>query len=221
MKLKLFKVVAFLILLLVVTANAAPKPKLRLSFEAGKVKNKIALDISGSKNAGVLRGGVRVFECLDGKKVFQFNGMGQISVKKSESIDPSLKAITVEVVAKIEPESNGILVAFGGNVLGYALAVQNGCAMFAVRSGKTLVMVKTAKPLSGWIKLTGIITADQQVELLINGRSVGKRAGSFISKIPVDSMQIGADIGSQVIEPVICNFAGLLESVKIYSGDKR
>ncbi|MDD2600097.1 MAG: sulfatase [Kiritimatiellae bacterium] len=198
-------------------------PQLILSFEAANSENKRVVDASAGKIAGAFNGGVKVVEVPENRKVFQFSGAGSIDVKKPEAIDPSMKALSVEVMVKIDSESNGVLVALGGRSLGYALAIESGCAVFAVVSGgENPVIVKTSKPLTGWVKLTGILTADQKVELLAGGRSVGKKPlAALIGKMPNEGMQIGADLGSQVIEPAIGHFNGVIESVRVYSGEKR
>jgi len=199
-------------------------PRLVLAFEASEAEQNRVADSSTGKNEGVFKGGVKVVELPEKRKVFQLDGKGHIDVKKSDSIDPSMKSLSVEVMVKVEADSNGVLVAMGGGrSLGYSLAIASGCAVFAVMSsGENPVIVKTKKPVTGWIKLTGILTADQKVELLVGNRSVGKRPlAGLIGKMPNEGMQIGADRGSQVVEPEIGHYSGLIESVRVYSGEKR
>ena len=56
-------------------------------------------------------------------------------------------------------------------------------------------------------------------------RATGKQAGEaplpdFIARDPNDTMQLGADTGSRVIEgPPLPQFVGRIESVRIYSGE--
>ncbi len=206
-------------------ANWTPDktPQLVLAFEAARAEESRAVDSSPAQNAGVFKGDLKVAELPDARKVFQFNGKGYIDVKKSESLDPSMKALSVEAVVRVEPESNGVLAAMGGGSLGYSLALKSGCAVFAVNSGSEQpVAVQTKKALSGWVTLTGILTADQQVELLVDGRSVGrKKLAGLIGKVPNEGMQIGADTGSPVVEPAADNFKGVMESLRVYSGEKR
>jgi arylsulfatase A-like enzyme len=195
------------------------KPVLALLFEAAGSEKDRAKDSSPNKNVGLFKRGVKVVALPDNRKCFKFDGAGHIQVKKSDSLDPSMKALTVEVMVQIEPASSGVLLAIGGRSLGYSLAIKKGHASFAVMSGsEKAVKVQTKKPLHGWVKLT----AGQQVELLVNGRSVGKkRVRGFINKLPNEGMQIGADVGSQVVEPAFGSFSGLIEYVRVYSGEKR
>ncbi|MCF7847589.1 MAG: sulfatase-like hydrolase/transferase [Kiritimatiellales bacterium] len=198
-------------------ANWVPDktPRLLLGFEEGSPR-----DVSGNKNMGRLKG-VEVVKGRNGKKAFQFDGKSYIDVPKSESIDPSMKALTIEVVAKIDKQS-GVLVAHGGASLGYCMAVKDGHALFSVVTGKQPVTIKTKKPQSGWIQLKGILTTGQQVELFVNGRRVGiKKTSGLINKNPNNSVQIGADTGSPVMKQDVGGFSGLIESVRIYSGEKR
>jgi len=74
---------------------------------------------------------------------------------------------------------------------------------------------------SGWIDDVATDYAvdflkKQQVKLLVDGRSVGrKKLAGLIGKMPNEGMQIGADTGSQVVEPAAGNFIGMLERVRV------
>ena len=216
MKFIVFNSVCCGVLLLAATLRAET---LCLHYDASRVKNRRIPDLSGT-NSIALPKGVKV-RSIKGRKVFQFDGVGMINVGHSEKTDPSQRPLRVEVAAEIEEFSNGVLVAMGGNMLGYSLAGHNGCPMFAVRANKETVLLQAEKPVSGWVTLAGVITADKRCELLVDGKPVASKPGMFIPKVPNDAMSIGADQGSSVMDPIVCNFAGYIQSVKIFGGGKQ
>ena len=58
------------------------------------------------------------------------------------------------------------------------------------------------------------------MELRLNGQLVATATlPELIAKDPNDSMQIGADLGSPVVEPAPPKFAGWIESVRIFGGE--
>ena len=44
-------------------------------------------------------------------------------------------------------------------------------------------------------------------------------AGDFFDKDPNDTLQIGTDTGSRVLDVQVPSFKGLIESVKFYAGE--
>ena len=57
--------------------------------------------------------------------------------------------------------------------------------------------------------------------LYINGRLEGSaKSRGFITADPKDVMQIGADLGSPVVAEKAAGFAGLIESVHLFSGER-
>jgi hypothetical protein len=66
-----------------------------------------------------------------------------------------------------------------------------------------------------------VITADHQLQLRVNGQLAATAPlPELIAKDPNDGMQIGADLGSPVLEPAPPKFAGWIESVRILSGEQ-
>jgi hypothetical protein len=195
-------------------AAAAPAEKVILHFDAAGVSERTIQDLSGNGNSALLPKGVKVRN-IKGRRVFQFDGVASVAVKHSTSLDPAQKPLRVEAVARLERFSNGVLAAMGGNILGYSLAVQNGRPLFAVRANKEYYEVRAEEPVEGWVTVTGRITPQKRVELLVNGRPVAAKPAAFITKVPNDTLSIGSDTGSAVIDPAICAFAGFIQSVRI------
>jgi arylsulfatase A-like enzyme len=200
--------------------DATPHLKLEI-LPAGLNGRMVTSSVNRDERAEV-KNRVKVVDTGDRLQAFDFSGGGFIEVGKPASIDPSMKAFTLEVAANIDGSGKGVLVGSGGASLGYCLAVKQGRVLFVVNAGNRPVVLKTAKPLKGWINISAILCADKSVELLVNGRRVQrKHVAAFITKVPNDTMQIGADKGSPVLEEPLGQFKGLIRSVRFYSGEKR
>ena len=57
------------------------------------------------------------------------------------------------------------------------------------------------------------------MQLRLNGQLATAPLLELIAKDPNDSMQIGADLGSPVVEPALPKFAGWIESVHIFGAE--
>jgi len=115
-----------------------------------------------------------------------------------------------------------VILARGGKSQGYALWLKEGRPAFTVTVGSKPVTAKAKVPLTDWATLTGVLTVDRKVLLFVNGKLAGTASlRSLIQSDPNDTMQIGADSGSPVIEPVPPKFVGLIESVRIFSGERK
>ena len=86
--------------------------------------------------------------------------------------------------------------------------------------GAALATSAQAQSLDGTYSGTRTITAECQATLDVNGRLVAKRSlPGFIGNNPNDAMQIGADLGSPVVEPAPPNFSGWIERVRLFRGE--
>ncbi|MHC4643062.1 MAG: LamG domain-containing protein, partial [Planctomycetota bacterium] len=146
------------------------------------------------------------------------SGKSQISVGKSTSLNPVGKELTVEAWIKTE-KSGGIILARGGSAQGYALYLENRRPQFAVRiDGKLSSVAAKAKVGEQWVHLAGVLTAEKELRIYVNGKSAGSaKAPGFITQDPLEAMEIGADVGSTVgdyTSPFA--FKGLIDEVKVY-----
>jgi arylsulfatase A-like enzyme len=177
-------------------------------------------DHSGKKNHGFPMDVGRV-EGRKDKQALKFDGKGYIEVAKSESLDPSMKAWTVEVVFKAE-KPDGIVLARGGSANGYCLHLEEGKPVFTVTSGNKASHIVAKQAVGNdWTTVWALITASKELVLLIDGKEAARgKLHAFIARDPANTMQIGTDRGSKVVEgKELPNFVGLIESVRLYSGE--
>ena len=194
-------------------------PALRLHFDSSKLDGARVPDISGLSNHGTAHR-VALAEGRDGRKALRLAGEGYVEVPKSKSLDPSRSPWTVEVTARAE-KPDGMLVARGGRTQGYALWLKAGRPAFTVTTGNKAVTVEGREAAAEWTTIAGAVTAEHGIELRVNGSVVAKATlPGFIGQDPNDAMQIGADLGSPVVEPAPPKFTGWIESVRIFSDDR-
>jgi len=194
-----------------------PKPGLRLLLDFTLGGGADVADQSGLGNGGTLHEGTFV-EGRGGKKALGLHGKGYVEVPKSKSLNPADTAWAVEVTFKSE-QPDGMILARGGKSAGYALWLQQGRPVFTVNGGSKPVSVVAKEAVTGWVTLTGTITADRQITLAVNGEKTGEASlPQLIDRDPNDPMQIGADRGSPVVDPVPPPFSGLIERVRVFCG---
>jgi arylsulfatase A-like enzyme len=163
--------------------------------------------------------GVPLVEGRDGRKARRFDGRGLIEVAKTPSLDPAVLGWTVEVAVKPEKDT-GLILAGGGQSQGYALTLDAGKPVFTVVAHGRPTRIAGKQPFGdGWVKLTARITADQRLQLLVDGRPVAEGRLADPLATPNEALQIGADLGSHVVADGSPRFVGLVESVRIYSGE--
>lgn len=182
--------------------------------EGDKVK-----DRSGKDNHGVAHGTALVAG-RNGGRARQFDGKSHIDVPKTASLNPAVPGWSIEVSLKAD-EPSGVLVARGGGSNGYCLYLDKGYPVFAVNTrGRASSIRSKQKVANNWTTVGARITANKQLVLSIDGTEVGRAPlAEFIPRDPADGMQIGADLGNQVVSERPPRFVGLIESVRIYSGD--
>jgi N-acetylglucosamine-6-sulfatase len=191
-----------------------------LVFDFSKDEGDRVVDSSGSGNHGTATG-APIAEGRNSRKARRFDSKGRIEVPKSATLDCSRGPWTVEAVVRSD-QPDGVVLARGGQSLGYALYLEDGRPMFTVRTEGEPVTVAGKESIVGkWTHLAAVIGQDLRVALYVNGRSVGsEKLPGFLARDPFEAMQIGADMGSQVVAyKRRGGFAGLIESVRIFSGD--
>jgi hypothetical protein len=186
-----------------------------LSFEeaTGRAKD------SSGKGAELRQTGGQM---VDGRKTkaLRFSGEDFLEVPKTEAIRPDNRALALQTWVKPEAP-DGVLAAFGGATHGYALYLKGGVPRFAVRIEGDLFEVAGKQALGdGWTHLAATIDAGAKAHLYVNGQEVGVRQlPGFIAREPNESLNIGTDRGSQVVEDVRApGYKGLLEGFTLYDG---
>ncbi len=203
-------------------ASDPPEPAqpLRLFFVAENLDGARLSDSSGLANRGEARGVTRV-EGRQGRKALRFDGRAFVEVTKSKSLNPARRAWTVETVVKAE-KPDGVILARGGRLQGYALWLKDGRPVFTVNVRGSLASAESKEPISDWAALGGLITADKHVELRVDGKTAARvPLANLIPADPNEGMQIGADHGSPVIDPAPPPFTGLIESLRISAPETR
>ncbi len=194
-----------------------PKPGLRLHFDFTRSDGAHVADQSGLENGGTLHEGTLV-EGRDGHQALRLQGKGYVEVPKSKSLNPADTAWAVEATVKPE-QPDGMILARGGKSAGYALWLKQGRPVFTVTAGGKPVSVTAKDAVTGWVTLTGALTADQRITLAVDGQKAGEASlPQLIDRDPNDTMQIGADLGSPVVEPAPPPFRGLIERVRVFCG---
>jgi len=211
------------------TSNAEPRtgqakpdgtPGLRLDFNFAKVQGDRIADLSGHDNQGLIRDGA-IVEGRDGKRALRLNGNGSIEVSNSQSLDPTGNAWMAEVVFKPD-KPDGVILARGGSLQGYALWLRQGRPAFTVVADGRATTIEAETTVDDWATVVGTTTADRKATLHVDGRLVAQAAlPAFIGHNPNDTMQISADLGSPVGEPTPPAFTGWIERVQLYSGEHK
>jgi arylsulfatase A-like enzyme len=191
-----------------------------LEYRFDKDEGDKVMDDSGKDNHGTARG-APLAEGWDGGKARRFDGKGYLEVPKSASLNPAVAGWTVEVTFRAE-KPDGILLARGGRSNGYCLHLEGGKPVFTVVSqGRASRVVAGQAVGTDWVRVTARITAGRRLALAIDGKPAGEAPlHDFIARDPNDGMQVGADLGSRVIEgPALPQFVGRIAAVRLYSGE--
>lgn len=201
-------------------ASLSAPPEVRLEFTFEKDSGQRITDSSGKNNHGNARG-TTTAKGRDGHAARAFDGASFIEVPKSASLNPADSPRTVEAVVK-PTKPDGVILARGGKSQGYALWLKQGRPSFTVIISNRPHTVTAVEAIADWATLTGIITAQHKIALYVNGRLVGRAPlPDFIESDPHDTMQIGADQGSPVLDPVPPKFSGLIERVTLVRGERK
>ncbi len=189
-----------------------------LDYRFDKDDGDKVIDGSAKRNNGLAQS-VPLAEGRDRKKARRFEGAGCIDVPKTPSLNPAVPSWTVEVVFKADAP-DGILVAHGGATFGYCLALEGGQPVFTVvAQGEPTRVAAADKVIGAWTTVRADILP-KALSLAVNGAPAGREPlKGGISKAPSNGLQIGDDLGSAVLgdhKPPA--FRGLIESVRIYSG---
>ena len=108
----------------------------------------------------------------------------------------------VKITAKVIPTApNGVILAHGGNVQGYAVYLKDNKLTFTSRIDSKLTTISDPNdfPTSGAM-IGAHLDPTGKLTLAINGDEVATKQGKPIKNHPADGLQVGEDSGSQVGE---------------------
>jgi len=166
-----------------------------------------------TRHGGTLAEGSR-----PGTKALRLDGKGEyLDLPAEACYDPGGTGLTVEARVRAEGP-DGVVLAHGGNRMGYALHFVGGCPAFSVRVGAKLATAAAKDKADGWVELAGQLDAAGRVRLLVNGKPAARaKAPGPLTAKPQDGLQIGCDALSPVAPPAAF-FAGLIEHVNVTLG---
>lgn len=190
-----------------------PIPQVVLDFDFQNDSENTARDRSSQKNDGKIIGTQLVRE---GDKILgrQFGDKGHIQIDKSPSLSPMDSPWAIEI--ECTPSGEGTLVARGGVQAGYVVFIQAGKLQLRFNSaGKSYDLSTPFDVVDKRVKIGAKLTQEKKLRILIDNKVVAERTvPDWIDRDPMDSLQIGADLGSPVA-PNPKNFNGIIHRVRI------
>lgn len=130
---------------------------------------------------------------------------------------PYVAKCRFEVTAFLEKPGDGVIVAQGGEHLGWALYVKEGRLVFTTtdQGKRKEIPVKQIIPVNAKIHLTFMRTGKVSLQINDQPKVIG-RIGGPISEQPIDGLQVGRDLNGNVGRyPAPFPFTGKLTSVEI------
>ncbi len=117
-------------------------------------------------------------------------------------VGPNLVNKTLKITCDVTPRaanSNGVILAQGGNQRGVSLHLKDGKPIFSVRQSEKLYAIAAPDAPTGKFSLEAHLENDGAMTLAINGKIVarGKAPGVFTAQ-PQDGLSIGEDLLSAV-----------------------
>ncbi|MES2705010.1 MAG: sulfatase-like hydrolase/transferase [Verrucomicrobiota bacterium] len=143
--------------------------------------------------------------------------------KAGDSVDgkaaPQVAGRGLRLSAEIEARaSDGVIVAQGAKVNGYALYLKDGKLALAVRAASSLSTVAATGVLpAGRQKVEALVEPDGAVTLLLNGKKIGEgKLPQLIARQPGEGLTVGGDGHGAVGEYDAPNtFQGIVENVTV------
>jgi len=139
--------------------------------------------------------------------------------KVRRDIDPSRKPITIG--GRVNGATDGVLIAQGGEGMGYVLYLQDRVPYFATRNNGRLIVAKGDAKISdgGPSLVTGRINLEGSQEVFIDDKLVGSEPGQFLNGKPADALTLGRDASNKVgTYKTEFPLNGELRDVRIYFG---
>ncbi len=142
---------------------------------------------------------------------------GSVRFPSNEVTDPTGKALTLEMWLLPDGPS-GILVNFGGPLVGFALELNQKKPAFHVRSQSKLASISAPEPLGdGWTHLTATLSEDKTMRLYVNAVQVAEgKAGGLLDKLPARPFYLGNSDGG-ASDSKAGGYSGLLDQFAYYT----
>ncbi len=176
---------------------------------------KLAIDKSGRMTSSQLD--LSPLDQEDARRVFNFS-QGQSLLRWSAPVvegRPFMLEATVDASA-----GDGVILAHGGRLEGYALYLKAGHLIFATRIKSVLTVARDEEsfPLNKKVKVTAELRRDLGMVLTVDGREAAKaQSPSFVPGRPFEGLSVGFDqrptpVGEYRLQNY---FQGTLENVRV------
>ncbi len=119
---------------------------------------------------------------------------------ENESEKPRIQNRGLSITAEVSRMGDtGVLIAQGGGVVGFTLYVTDGKPAFAVRNeGQVQNIVASDAPRAQQGTLSVHLQKNGRADLKFNGRTLAAGNVGTVEKLPIDGLQVGRDLGTQV-----------------------
>jgi len=147
----------------------------------------------------------------------------RFELKSGDHLDqnesPAIANRGFTITARFEsPAPNGVIVAQGGAMRGYALYVQDGKLTFAYRQSASEIAI-LASPVPPAQNHIAVVTVDSRgkMTLSLDGtKGASGQSTGLIKTLPLDGLDVGSDSGGLVTQyPTGNNFSGTINLVRI------
>src|SRR6185436_7443762 len=150
-----------------------------------------------------------------------FDGTNYINVPKTATLDPAVTSWIVTVQLKAE-QPDGIILAQGGNLNGYCLSLEKGRPTFTVTGNRERSTIPATQNIVGQRATLVASWGDGKLRLAVNGpTSIEAPLKTAIAKQPNDTLQIGTDLNSTVLDAAKPGFSGVVYYVGLSSGEAK
>jgi arylsulfatase len=107
---------------------------------------------------------------------------------------PRIAGRSLEITAEVEAKApDGVVLSHGGNKFGYALHFVDGEAVFSVRHGEEITVLKEPGSLKGKIRLRATLDADAMTLRVNDGEVRSLASPGLIPVQPQDGFTVGSD----------------------------
>ena len=142
-----------------------------------------------------------------------------LSLSKKQA--PNVAKSGFRILATIEPKpdtSNGVILAHGGNRMGYALYLKDRHVAFVVTADWKRTVLKASTPVNfdERTRIDATLSKDGKMSLRINGKEIASSTSELLLANPGDSLEIGSDLIQPVGDyPVPNAYSGAIHHLRL------
>lgn len=131
---------------------------------------------------------------------------------------PAFAGKSISIVAKFDTRQvlDGVLLAHGGSIHGYALYFAEGKLNFAIRSNQEIRRITAPESVAGVHTVAVRLAHDGQMQMIIDGKTSVNAPAGAVPQMPAEALEAGSDSGGTVGDYLAPNsFKGIIESIVI------